>query len=324
MMGAKASLVAREEALPGRASKMPVAKNHYVLKTPMEGPWPEHMKVFVFANGCFWGSEKGAWRLPGGGIHSTAVGYAGGFTPNPTYREACSGRTGHTEAVQVVYDPAKISLADILRWFWESHDPSQAMGQGNDQGSQYRSGLYYFDEEQKALCETSKAAYEAALQKAGRGRGETIATEIRAASDFSADGGQVRAKIFRANVARQHQPERLCAGRRCSTTGRTSTSSTSPSRGRGPTAPPSRSRSPSLPSPPGRPPSYTPSTVRRSSPTPLLSPLRHPDEPGSRQPSAALTRVSVWGWLQSRSCRRRSGSSTRPRLTASSRRPPRR
>ena len=198
MMGAKASLVAREEALPGRASKMPVAKNHYVLKTPMEGPWPEHMKVFVFANGCFWGSEKGAWRLPGGGIHSTAVGYAGGFTPNPTYREACSGRTGHTEAVQVVYDPAKISLADILRWFWESHDPSQAMGQGNDQGSQYRSGLYYFDEEQKALCETSKAAYEAARQKAGRGRGETIATEIRAASDFSADGGQVRAKIFRA------------------------------------------------------------------------------------------------------------------------------
>ena len=196
MMGAKASMVSKEDALPGRASKMPVAKNHYVLKTPMEGPWPEHMKVFVFANGCFWGSEKGAWRLPGGGIHSTAVGYAGGFTPNPTYREACSGQTGHTEAVQVVYDPAKISLADILRWFWESHDPSQAMGQGNDQGSQYRSGLYYFDDEQKALCETSKAAYEAALQKAGRGRGETIATEIRAASDFSADGGQVRAKIF--------------------------------------------------------------------------------------------------------------------------------
>lgn len=193
MMGAGGSseIVAKQDALPGRSSKMKVSAQHYVLKTPMEGPWPDHMKVFVFANGCFWGSEKGAWRLPGGGIHSTAVGYAGGWTPNPTYKEACSGMSGHTEAVQVVYDPAKISLVDILRWFWESHDPTSGMGQGNDRGTQYRSGLYYFDDEQKALCESSKAAYEKALQAAGKGRGSEITTEIRSAADFEADGGKV-------------------------------------------------------------------------------------------------------------------------------------
>ena len=121
---------------------------HYVLKNKMEPPYPDHLKVAVFANGCFWGSEKGIWRLPGGGIYTTAVGYAAGFTPNPTYEEACSGMTGHTEAVQVVYDPSKISFVDILRWFWEAHDPTQGMGQGNDRGTQYRSGFYWFDEEQ--------------------------------------------------------------------------------------------------------------------------------------------------------------------------------
>merc|ERR1712048_248207 len=143
-------------------------------------------KVMVFANGCFWGSEKGVWRLPGGGIYSTAVGYAGGFTPNPTYEEACSERTGHTEAVQVVYDPSKISLVDILRWFWESHDPTSGMRQGNDQGTQYRSGLYYFDDEQRQIFEASKAAYEKKLGDlggVGRGRGK-ISTEILPASDF--------------------------------------------------------------------------------------------------------------------------------------------
>jgi methionine-S-sulfoxide reductase len=108
----------------------------------------------VFANGCFWGSEKGAWRLPG--VFTTACGYAAGFTPNPTYEEVCSGRTGHTEAVQVVFDPTKIAFTDILRWFWESHDPSQGMGQGNDRGTQYRSGLYWMDEEQEALILASK------------------------------------------------------------------------------------------------------------------------------------------------------------------------
>ena len=113
---------------------------------------PEGHKVAVFANGCFWGSEKGIWRFPYG-IYSTAVGYCAGFTPNPTYNEACSGMTGHTEGVRVVYDPEQISFADILRWFWEAHDPTSGMGQGNDRGTQYRSGFYYFDDDQKRLIE---------------------------------------------------------------------------------------------------------------------------------------------------------------------------
>ena len=180
-MGAE-SMVPKERALPGRERKMPVAARHYVLGNPMEGPWPANLKTFVFANGCFWGSEKGIWRLPGGGIHSTAVGYAAGYTPNPTYEEACSGLTGHTEAVQVVYDPEKISLVDILRWFWEAHDPTQGMGQGNDRGTQYRSGAYYVDAEQKALIEASKAAYEGAMKAKGFG---PITTEVAAASDYA-------------------------------------------------------------------------------------------------------------------------------------------
>lgn len=179
----KSEMVKAEDALKGRSEVMKVDERHYVLKNPLKGPWPKGLKVCIFANGCFWGSEKGIWRLPGGGIFSTAVGYAGGYTPNPTYEEACSGRTGHTEAVQVVYDPEKISLVDILRWFWEAHDPTQGMGQGNDRGTQYRSALYYFDEEQKQLYESSCAAYEKALQAAGKGRGK-ITTEIRAAQDF--------------------------------------------------------------------------------------------------------------------------------------------
>lgn len=176
-------MVRKEDALPGRAEEMKVSDKHYVLGTPMRGPFPDGFQTLVFGNGCFWGSEKGAWRLPGGGIYTTAVGYAGGFTPNPTYEEACSGRTGHTEAVQVVFDPEKIGLVDILRWFWESHDPTQGMRQGNDAGTQYRSALYYFDDEQRQLIEASKAAYEEALKKEGRGCGR-ITTEIRAASDF--------------------------------------------------------------------------------------------------------------------------------------------
>mmetsp|Transcript_125665 Transcript_125665/g.222669 ORF Transcript_125665/g.222669 Transcript_125665/m.222669 type:complete len:287 (+) Transcript_125665:1-861(+) len=179
----RTSMRNKSQALKGRPQKMKVASQHYVFKTPMEGPWPENMKVLVFANGCFWGSEKGIWRLPGEGIHSTAVGYAAGFTPNPTYDEVCSGLTGHTEAVQVVYDPEKIGTADILRWFWEAHDPTQGMRQGNDSGTQYRSGLYYFDEEQRDLFHASAKAYEAALRKAGKGRG-SITTEIRPAADY--------------------------------------------------------------------------------------------------------------------------------------------
>merc|ERR1719316_869196 len=177
------ALVSREDALPGRKEAMKVSNEHYVLKNPMRGPWPANFQVCVFANGCFWGSEKGIWRLPGGGVHTTAVGYAASFTPNPTYEEACGGRSGATEAVQVVFDPSLISIVDILRWFWEAHDPTQGMGQGNDRGTQYRSGLYYFDEDQKLLYEASKNAYEAALANAGKGRGK-IATEIAAAADY--------------------------------------------------------------------------------------------------------------------------------------------
>lgn len=182
-MRGMSGLVNPAQALTGRSNSMQVSEKHYVLGNPMRGPWPKNFQVCVFANGCFWGSEKGIWRLPGGGIYSTAVGYAAGFTPNPTYEEACSGRTAHTEAVQVVFDPAKISFVDILRWFWEAHDPTQGMGQGNDRGTQYRSGLYYFDDDQRRLIEASKAAYEKALKDAGRGRGQ-ITTEIAAASDY--------------------------------------------------------------------------------------------------------------------------------------------
>jgi len=176
-------LVPADSAFKGRTEKMRVSDKHFVLGNPMEGPWPENMRVIVFANGCFWGSEKGIWRLPGGGIYTTAVGYAASSTPNPSYEECCSGRTNSSEAVQVVFDPEKISIVDILRWFWEAHDPTCGMGQGNDRGTQYRSGLYYFDDEQKRLFEASKDAYEKALGAAKKGRGK-ITTEIVAASSF--------------------------------------------------------------------------------------------------------------------------------------------
>merc|ERR1719160_1240978 len=144
MMGMSTSkMITPDQALAGRQEPMAIPAKHFVLGNPLKGPWPEGFKVIILGSGCFWGSEKGIWRLPGGGIYSTATGYAAGFTPNCSYEENCSGRTGATEAVQVVYDPSKISLADILRWFWESHDPCSGMGQGNDRGSQYRSGVYY-------------------------------------------------------------------------------------------------------------------------------------------------------------------------------------
>ena len=179
--GAGPQLIEPENALPGRKEKMQINDRHRVLGTKMDDV-PEGHKVAVFANGCFWGSEKGTWRLPGDGITCTAVGYCAGFTPNPTYQEACSGATGHTEGVRVVYDPAKISFVDILRWFWEAHDPTSGMRQGNDAGTQYRSGFYYFDDDQKQLIEASKAAYEKAL-------GRPITTEIAAAADYDQYGG---------------------------------------------------------------------------------------------------------------------------------------
>lgn len=175
-------MVDEKSALPGRKEPMRISDRHYVLGTPMQGPWPEGLQTFVFANGCFWGSEKGIWRLPGSGIHSTAVGYAAGYTANPTYEEVVTGMTGHAEAVQVVFDPSKIGLVDILRWFWEAHDPTQGMGQGNDRGTQYRSGLYAFDEDQLTLFKASKDAYRAALKAAGKDH--DVTTEIRLASDF--------------------------------------------------------------------------------------------------------------------------------------------
>jgi len=174
-------LVAPEDALPGRPTPMPVADRHYVLGNKMQDV-PEGYKVAIFANGCFWGSEKGIWRLPGDGIYSTAVGYAAGFSPNPTYEEACSGRTGHTEAVKVVYDPEKISFVDIVRFMFEAHNPTAGMSQGNDVGTQYRSGWYWTDDEQKELILAAKAAYEGAL-------GRTITTECAAAADYDQYGG---------------------------------------------------------------------------------------------------------------------------------------
>mmetsp|Transcript_32676 Transcript_32676/g.36409 ORF Transcript_32676/g.36409 Transcript_32676/m.36409 type:complete len:328 (-) Transcript_32676:155-1138(-) len=182
--GQGAGLISPAEALPGRAQKMANIDGlrHYVLGNKLEEV-PEGYKVAIFANGCFWGSEKGIWRFPYG-IHSTAVGYCGGFSPNPTYEEACSGQTGHTEGVRVVYNPELISYVDIMRWFWEAHDPASGMGQGNDRGTQYRSGFYYDNEEEKQLLEASRDAYEAKLTG-----DKKITTEIAAAADYEQYGG---------------------------------------------------------------------------------------------------------------------------------------
>jgi peptide-methionine (S)-S-oxide reductase len=184
LSGGGGGLISPDKALKGRTEKMAGISGlkHYILGNPIDEVPPGY-EVCIFGNGCFWGSEKSIWRLPKG-IHSTAVGYCAGYTPNPTYNEACSSMTGHTEAVRVVYNPNLISYVDIMRMFWESHDPTQYMGQGNDRGSQYRSGIYYFNDDQKRLIESSKAAYEAAL-----GGGRTIKTEIAAASDYDKYGG---------------------------------------------------------------------------------------------------------------------------------------
>jgi peptide-methionine (S)-S-oxide reductase len=170
----KAEMVRAESALPGRDVAMPVAERHTVLGSPLRGPWPTGYDIAVFAMGCFWGAERIFWRLPG--VYSTSVGYAGGFSPNPTYQEVCSGATGHTEAVQVVYDPDKISYEQLLKVFWENHDPTQGMRQGNDIGTQYRSAIYPTTEAQAATAEASRAAFAPVVREAGRGE---ITTEIR-------------------------------------------------------------------------------------------------------------------------------------------------
>ena len=168
------------EALPGRANPIPTAANHYVLKRPLKGPYPAGFETAIFGLGCFWGAERVFWKL-GEGIHITAAGYAGGSTPNPTYEEVCSGLTGHNEVVLVVFDPKRISYDGLLKTFWESHDPTQGMRQGNDVGTQYRSGIYVADAEQRRAAEASKAAYGKVL--AARGFGP-ITTEIRDAGPF--------------------------------------------------------------------------------------------------------------------------------------------
>ena len=168
-----------EESLPGRADPMRVPERHLVLGAPLRPPFPDGTRTAVFGMGCFWGAERGFWELPG--VVSTAAGYAGGYTPNPTYEEVCSGRTGHAEVVQVVYDPEKISYEDLLKVFWEGHDPTQGMRQGMDVGTQYRSAIYYADSEQHRLAEQSRAAYQQALTAAGHG---TITTEIAPAGEF--------------------------------------------------------------------------------------------------------------------------------------------
>lgn len=166
-------------ALPGRAQTMPVATKHYVLDASLEGPFEQPLQMAMFGMGCFWGAEKRFWQLPG--VVSTAVGYAAGSTPNPTYQEVCSGMTGHNEVVRVVFDPARISYESLLRSFWEGHNPTQGMRQGNDVGTQYRSGIYTYGDEQQAQAKASLGAYQSALKSAGQ---PVITTEVKAAPTF--------------------------------------------------------------------------------------------------------------------------------------------
>ena len=172
--------IAPPEALPGRHQpRFAVPERHAVLGTRIKPPFPAGLQTAVFALGCFWGAERLFWRTPG--VHTTAVGYAGGFTPNPTYDEVCSGRTGHAEAVLVVFDPQEVSYEALLKTFFEEHDPTQGMRQGNDIGTQYRSGIYYVDEEQRRAAETAKREYGTALHEAGLGQ---VTTEITPAGPF--------------------------------------------------------------------------------------------------------------------------------------------
>src|SRR5271170_3097248 len=176
----KAEMPAADDALPGRAAPIPTAREHYVNGHPLKGPYPEGLETALVGLGCFWGAERKFWEL-GDGVYVTAVGYAGGYSPNPTYDEVCSGRTGHNEVVLVVYDPKKISYDSLLKTFWESHDPTQGMRQGNDVGTQYRSGIYVFTPEQRTAAEASKAAYAKALAAQRMG---PSTTEIRDAPPF--------------------------------------------------------------------------------------------------------------------------------------------
>jgi peptide-methionine (S)-S-oxide reductase len=173
------TMVTADEALPGRDETMSLPAAHEVLGNPIAPPFPEGLEQAIFGLGCFWGAERIFWRAPG--VYTTAVGYAGGFTKNPTYEEVCSGRTGHTEAVLVVFDPQETSYDEILRLFWENHDPTQGMRQGNDQGTQYRSAIYTTDEAQRAAADASRERFQQELAKAGLGE---ITTEIAESRPF--------------------------------------------------------------------------------------------------------------------------------------------
>jgi peptide-methionine (S)-S-oxide reductase len=172
-------MVTAEDALPGRQTPIPVPERHTVLGGPLAPPYPQGTQIAEFALGCFWGEERKFWETPG--VVTTAVGYEGGYTLNPTYEEVCSGRTGHAESVRVVFDPAKVTYEDLLRVFWESHDPTQGMRQGNDVGSQYRSAIFYRSPEQQQAAERSRDAYQKKLTEAGYGE---ITTEIVPAGEF--------------------------------------------------------------------------------------------------------------------------------------------
>jgi peptide-methionine (S)-S-oxide reductase len=175
----KTSMIDPADALAGRDLEMPVADRHAVLGTPLKPPFPDGLEQAVFGMGCFWGAERIFWQAPG--VYTTAVGYAGGFTPNPTYEEVCSGRTGHAEVVLVVFDPAKTSYEEMLRLFWENHDPTQGMRQGNDVGTQYRSGVYWTSDEQRQLAEASRTTYAERLKASGYAE---PTTEIAQAGPF--------------------------------------------------------------------------------------------------------------------------------------------
>ena len=179
LFGSKTKQVTPAEALPGRAGRMPAPARHDVLGTPLEPPFPGGLEQAVFGLGCFWGAERIFWEAPG--VYTTAVGYAGGYTPNPTYQEVCSGRTGHAEVVMVVFDPAKTNYDELLRLFWEGHDPTQGNRQGNDIGTQYRSAMLYTSEAQRDAAERSRAMYEERLREGGFG---PITTEIAPLGDF--------------------------------------------------------------------------------------------------------------------------------------------
>jgi peptide-methionine (S)-S-oxide reductase len=175
----QAEMPTPEQVLPGRPHAIPTASHHFISRHPLKGPYPEGLETALFGLGCFWGAERKFWQLDG--VYLTAAGYAAGSTPNPTYEEVCSGRTGHAEVVFVVFDPKKISYERLLQVFWESHDPTQGMRQGNDLGTQYRSGIYVFSPAQRQAAEASRAAFQTALSAKGHGQ---ITTEIRDAPPF--------------------------------------------------------------------------------------------------------------------------------------------